>query len=253
MAMSLLDGALPVCWHAEQQCAWWIDAVGLDWSRSFFADTVRCRSPLFATSRADLADCSGHLPKLLILSMGRAGSTLFTRLIDRPTRFACLREPTPLNDLLRSGDGCDRELLAGCVRALSHAFSGMDYALKLSSWNLLYVDAILAALPNVPILLLRRDPVEINASFAREPPSWVSEAGLGLGEIVSAIATAAQWIAPCATWVIEHEAVSSQTPQIAAALGLQPLPAAMHEAICSRHARHTDLPFCRIGPEPHRP
>jgi len=257
MSWTLLNGAIPFAWHAREKQVDWIAADRLDWSRPFFRDTVAAAravgSVAFRTGADALDGRVGQLPSLLVFSTGRAGSTVLTRLLDRPGIFLCLREPDPVNLLLRDIVGGTSARIGACARALSHAVPGGRFALKFSSWNLHVADRLLAAFPNVPAVLLRRDPAATMASFTQEAPAWMDHDAVlpglptTLAGQVGALMRCADWLSARGMTVIDHDDVAAAAAVLAAQLGLAPLLDVQRQAISRVHARHPARAFAMGG------
>jgi len=118
---------------------------------------------------------AGSAPAGLIYHVSRCGSTLTSQLLKLQPGLAVYSEPPALNELLAPPHPASRARLVGSLRALGHLFSkhaGGPYVLKLSSWNLLFCDALAEAFPQTPWALCLRDPIEVCVSLAARPPGW---------------------------------------------------------------------------------
>jgi hypothetical protein len=130
-----------------------------------------------------LADARGRDPAGMVLHQSRCGSTLLMQSLAIAGCVAPVSEPTPVNQLLAWSDIPEQEkvqLLRGLVRALapqSEAATELPYLIKLTSWNVLFVDVIRAAFPDTPWLFLYREPLEVLASQEQRPARWLSDAG----------------------------------------------------------------------------
>jgi len=128
----------------------------------------------------ELAMIAPHLePSGFIFHMSRVGSTLLANALKANERNLVIAEPAPINQLLRSPfrhsaaeQWCG--WLVGLIAALGqprHAKQSR-YVVKFSSHNILKIDLIRRAFPEVPWLFLYRDPVEVMVSNLAQPPGW---------------------------------------------------------------------------------
>jgi hypothetical protein len=121
----------------------------------------------------DLPD-EGELPAGLIFHVSRCGSTLVTQMLGTIPGVRGVSEPEALSlYLLYCAQGtCAFE--AEAFRRLIKVFGrglgpGERYVIKFSSWNLLFLDQIRNALPEVPWVFLTRDATEVMVSNFRHP------------------------------------------------------------------------------------
>lgn len=128
----------------------------------------------------ELAAVAPHLaPSGFIFHMSRVGSTLLANALKADARNLVIAEPTPINQLLRSpfrhaAAAQWRGWLVALVAALGqprHA-AQTRYFVKFTSHNILRIDLIREAFPEVPWLFLYRDPVEVMVSNLARPPGW---------------------------------------------------------------------------------
>lgn len=113
----------------------------------------------------------GALPAGLIFHVSRCGSTLVTQMLGTLPGLRAVSEPEVLSRyLLHCAQGAwafDADVFRRLIKALGRG-SGR-YVIKFSSWNLLFLDWIRGALPDVPWVFLTRDATEVMASNFREP------------------------------------------------------------------------------------
>jgi hypothetical protein len=178
VALNLAPGALSVDWG---------DLGALRFTEPFFDQTVErwAGSPAARLVRTDLAtlaalDGAPSLdPAALVFHMSRCGSTLVSRLLARIPGMLVVSEPRPVNALLLAGPALFGEdetarLLRLLVRALGRRRFGDErhYALKLSSWNIARLDLFRRAFPDAKLVWVQRQPLEVLASLAADPPAW---------------------------------------------------------------------------------
>jgi hypothetical protein len=162
---------------AEQVIDWCFTA-GVDFVDPFFDQTVaECfRDPFrllfrhqtsLATLAAVAAASASVRPSGFILHSSRCGSTLVTQMLaalggPAPPATLVLSEPAPLDTMLRAGH-VDR--VRWMVAALGRGRAeGKPYVVKLDAWAVLSLATITRAFPDVPLVFLYRDPVEVMVS-----------------------------------------------------------------------------------------
>lgn len=114
-------------------------------------------------------------PVGIILHVARCGSTLISQSLKRLGDIVVYAEPQPVNEILAPPHRWPRAELIAALRTLGVAFArhaGRPYVLKLSSWNTLYCDVVVAAFPHTPWVLGVRDPIEVGVSLLANPPGW---------------------------------------------------------------------------------
>lgn len=114
-------------------------------------------------------------PAGFIFHVSRCGSTLVSRSLGSLARHRVISEASPVNQLLRSRDfdpDAKRLLLKGLIHALCGSASGTDCFFKFTSWNLLYLEHLLALFPDTPWIFVYRDPVDVLQSLQARPPRW---------------------------------------------------------------------------------
>ena len=162
----------------------WVKRADAD-ATPFFSQMTRERvssgAPQRVTPLDTLLTFQGPDPVGLVLHLSRCGSTLLMQSLAHAGCIAPISEATPVNQLLARDDLPEREracLLRGLIRALGSQedpSSGLPSLVKLTSWNVLFLDIIRAAFPGVPWLFLYREPLEVMASHERRPARWLSD------------------------------------------------------------------------------
>ena len=115
-------------------------------------------------------------PVGIIMHTARVGSTLQVRLLRCIRGLSVYSEPPVLNDLLMPPWGWKRLDMIAALRFvidLIGRHAEADFVIKLRSWNSLFADAIIEALPNTPWVFGVRHPSEIGVSVQRRPPTWM--------------------------------------------------------------------------------
>jgi len=148
-------------------------------TRALLAAGARQRlTPIDALLAVEERDPAG-----LVLHQSRCGSTLLMQALAHAGCISAVNEATPVNQLLLRTDIPEPErvlLLRGLLRALSAhdgAASDLPSVVKFTSWNVLFLDLIRAAMPETPWLFLYRDPLEVLASHQAKPVSWSDDDG----------------------------------------------------------------------------
>jgi len=191
-----VNGLLPVdavVWHGKPSIEW-LDMTGIQFSEPFFNQTVaRVRThgtvePIIsgfeelirAEKSVDYLDPSGF-----IFHSSRCGSTLVANacrclngaivISEAPvvekliSRFFTDLDDTGTKELLYSA------ILRAAVRLLGQRRLGNEtrYFIKFSAVSILQFDRIRRVWPNVPAVILYRDPVEVMVSNLRNVPDWM--------------------------------------------------------------------------------
>ncbi len=143
-------------------------------------------------------------PSGFIFHMSRCGSTLLAKAMARVPEHIVMDEGTPLNDGLwhyftngwRTPPVESAENLAlfrnivlalGRKRAAEH----QTYFVKLRSWNVIFIDFIMRAFPDVPCLFIYREPAEVIVSGIMRPVWIMDFKGLPPGGFLTGTTTAA--------------------------------------------------------------
>lgn len=168
-----LDGWTPIRVGAGGTVDW-CRTEGIDFDDPFFDQTVeRClRHParlLFRheTTMAELVErasvAPGLAPSGFVLHLSRCGSTLVARMLAALPSTLVLSEPGPLDTVLRGGRAPEvRAMVAALGQPRRPAQRHL--VVKLDAWAVLALPALLAAFPDVPVVVLHRDPVEVLVS-----------------------------------------------------------------------------------------
>ncbi len=158
---------------------------------------VRLREPFFKQSIKAMVDA--HAPQKLtplsaltelsmspppagfIFHVSRCGSTLVSRSLAAVASTRIVSEPGCVNQLLLDKELQPHEraaLLKGLIGALSASDPGTASIFKFTSWNLLFLEQILAQYPTTPWLFIFREPRAVMRSLIAQPPGWASNPAL---------------------------------------------------------------------------
>lgn len=180
---------------------------------------LRTRTTLDAVIAGQAQEPSLPL-KGLIFHLSRCGSTLLAQMLGAIPGTAVSSEPEPLDAVLRwiaaaqlPADQANAAITA-MVAALGRCRTSPEQhrqLIKLEVWHSLFLPELRRALPQVPWLFLRRDPVEVLVSQLAQPsihvvPGALDESRLGLSgfDAASQADYAAQVLGRCAGAVAEH-------------------------------------------------
>jgi ribosomal protein L16 Arg81 hydroxylase len=157
-------------------------------SEPFFAQTVaRLSDPTRpakkrTTGLGALLSAPEELPLAgLICHVSRCGSTLVSNALRVVPGTVVVSEAGLISSLLAGSAGPDgaqvngRDILKAAVRALGQRRNASESALviKLSSWNTTFLPLLRSLWPNVPILGIIRNPIEVIVSCLDRPPGWL--------------------------------------------------------------------------------
>ena len=167
----------------------WCNLSDLTFSEPFFSQTLMrvgnepvsrelVTTDLGALRQID-AVAPGRDPDGFIFHISRCGSTLVSQLAAALDGIAVLAEPDPINTLLGLDPATvDVPLQVDCLRLLIQAYgrgraNARRFIVKFSSWNLLYLDVLRRAFPDVPCVFVARDPAEVAASILGGRTGWM--------------------------------------------------------------------------------
>ncbi|MHB2032748.1 MAG: hypothetical protein ACYCVE_05160, partial [Gemmatimonadaceae bacterium] len=171
----------------------WLEASGCRFEDVFFDHTVRTlresqpRPQEWASSTRVIdqlaARCTLRPPRGLIFHVSRCGSSLLAAALRTAGHTEVIAEPRPLNILLTPDawqwqDGLPGSERGRCLTTFAHLYGcAVDYAegivLKFCSWNILSWRIVRAAWPDIPCVVVIRDPLEVLASNVAKMPDWV--------------------------------------------------------------------------------
>lgn len=133
---------------------------------------IRPRMPLAELCAASAPRRWGHRPAGFIFHLSRCGSTLVSGSLSELDSTLVLSEPPVFTELLldTSLDRAQkREGIAGLVSAITVAVPGRhDLVVKWNAWDIFQWELLQDLYPEVPSLMLVRDPVEILASHHKQ-------------------------------------------------------------------------------------
>lgn len=143
-------------------------------------------------------------PSGFIFHMSRCGSTLLAKAMARVPQHIVIDEGTPLNDGLwhyftngwRTPVAASQEnftLFRNMVLALGRKRTAeqQTYFVKLRSWNVIFIDFIMQAFPDVPCLFVYREPAEVIVSGMLRPVWILDFKGLPQGGFLTGTTPAA--------------------------------------------------------------
>ena len=158
------------------------------WSLEAWAAEHALGDPL-ETDLADLGrpevEPAALPPTVFVFHMSRCGSSLLARALAHSPRIIVMSELPAVNAVLRVLCGADldrrvlgplkRRRLRNLILLLGRRRRPTDtyFAVKFSSWNVLLVESIRAAFPEVPRVFIYREPAEVLVSLLQRPPGWV--------------------------------------------------------------------------------
>jgi hypothetical protein len=143
------------------------------------APQIRRSAPLRELVEPERRPRLGRLDAI-VFQISRCGSTLVANAFGTAAATVVFKEPQSVSGLFklpaRLLSPAQRE---PALRGVFDAFeryaesAGVRYAIKFESWNVLHARTLRAALPDVPVLVLVRDPLEVAVSVLRSPPGWM--------------------------------------------------------------------------------
>lgn len=196
MSRPTLRGWLPVAVRHEQgQPRFELARLGaLRLTQPFFEDSLAGqmsrpfhqlfrRTVTLDEAEAWLAEQPGLPPAGFIFHVSRCGSTLVSQLLAGSAAHRVLSEPGPVDRVLRpaADDVQRRRWLRTTLGLLGQAAQPGERRLfvKFDSWHALQFALVRACFPEVPCLVLVREPVEVMASHLRAPGAQMVPGMLG--------------------------------------------------------------------------
>lgn len=216
-ARDRIPGLIPVHLDADpdsdQQTLWWRDLGAYHPYEGFFKHTLAALDGLQRLRRPDtpvehfVTDLDALLaidvqrdalpPTGLIFHMGRCGSTLLAKSLAQCRFNLVFGEADPHHCIRFAAHGDGGSAAAPSTRALGlyrrlvlamgrkRVATHRWHFCKLSSFNALFIDAILQTFPRTPALYLYRDPREVLMSFREGHPGWLRYRGTGRGDFLA--------------------------------------------------------------------
>jgi hypothetical protein len=224
------------------------------WEAPFFSQAIDALTAAHAVEKLTpieslLQAAPAAAPRGFIFHVSRCGSTLASRSLAALPGVRVIAEPTPVNQLLLAEglDPGDRAaLLQGLIGALCDAEPGTASIIKFTSWNLLFIEQILALYPATPWVFLYREPEAILRSLVDAPPRWAADETLtrrlppGAGavpvRVLDAMFAAASARMDRHAMLVDYAELPDALPGIAAHFGLAP--AAADGAAMAQAARY---------------
>ena len=181
---------IPTRINLKQRTVEWIDLGTRQLTEPFLHQTVnrmRKNDKKLSTRSTSLRELrttrEAPKPSGFIFHMSRCGSTLLANSLKHSLSTTVVSEPQPIGAILETLDGfgesqCIRDvegLLKGTVRAYDHrqAAEESSSVLKFSSWHLLHISTIRRYWPDVPVVIMVREPIEVAVSCLDQKPGWM--------------------------------------------------------------------------------
>lgn len=161
-------------------------------------------------------------PQGFIFHVSRCGSTLVSRSLAAVPRLRIISEAGPVNQLLLEQG--DPAWLKGMLNALCGAAPGRPCIFKFTSWNLLFIEQLLALFPATPWVFVYRAPADVVHSLRARPPRWHGNPALAddlLTLLERMYAAPLAHLGPRAK-VVNYAEMPGAIEQIAAHFGLEP-------------------------------
>lgn len=175
----------------------WMEFGSIPLSHPFFNDTVlKLRSAFpptkeLTTDIETILETGGKLPTVvpegLIFHISRCGSTLFANALRAREGTIVVSEAKPITDLFHPHAASmvpypldqwlriQVELLESLTTIFAHYRTGQKerVIIKFTSWNILSWSVVRSIWPNVPCIILIRDPVEVMISNLTMSVGWM--------------------------------------------------------------------------------
>ncbi|MBN8504020.1 MAG: hypothetical protein J0L58_06075 [Burkholderiales bacterium] len=179
------------------------------------------RSISLGEAEAWLVEHPGLAPTGFIFHVSRCGSTLVSQLLADSPAHRVLSEPGPVDRVLRAAvdDGQRRRWLRAVLGLLAQPARETErrFFVKFDSWHALHMEQIRACYPEVPCLVLVREPLEVIASHLRAPGAQMVPGMLGY---------ALPGLDPATSWQLPREVYAARVVETLQAALLAALEAA---------------------------
>ncbi|HVW11123.1 MAG TPA: hypothetical protein VHC90_21205 [Bryobacteraceae bacterium] len=194
-------GLIPVDLDAVQRIAAWVDLQNYHFFEGSFRRSLATYTALLAGAPqpAEPWQCISSLdflqsappptdslnPSGFILHAGRCGSTLLAKVLARSPEHLVFGEGGPHNHIwpvINASPHPAPELLRNLIlhTGRPRLRSYKAHLVKFTSFNVMRLETIQAAFPEVPVLFLFRHPAEMLASWRRGKPGWMGvDTGIG--------------------------------------------------------------------------
>lgn len=181
--------------HGKPQIEW-LNLTGVEFTEPFFHDTVaraRQEKPHVRSVFTDLdvmlqlqQTTSSRQPTGLIFHTSRCGSTMVANACRALNRSRVIAEPKVVDKLISrlftdAPSGSSKELFYLTLIRAAIALLGPNetetqstYVVKFACPSLLQIKLLRRIWPNVPFLILYRDPLEVAVSNLRNLPEWMN-------------------------------------------------------------------------------
>lgn len=185
-------GVIPVDIDLEAKHLIWLDVADHHFSESFFFVSIEKlfnnTQFTFATDLSildsDTIVADALYPNGFIFHMGRCGSTLLAKILAQSEENLVISEAPP-HFLIWSLWNEDWMRPFPFTEEHIHRYKNLVFAIgrkrrpgynahfiKFTTFNILYLDFIRHVFPDVPIIFLYRDPVEVMVAFTDQGPGW---------------------------------------------------------------------------------
>ena len=182
---------------AERFEIFWLKLTGYGFCRSSFSSTIKEHRGLFPN--CPIAASNQHVlleistltdsvpPTAFIFHVSRCGSTLISNCLQSIDHSIVISEAQPFNRVLMpylhdaypfTYDEYAADYLkwfSALIKIYGNKRIGDEkyYFIKFSSWNALMLSEIKAQFPNVPVIFIFRDPVEVFNSIVARNTGWM--------------------------------------------------------------------------------
>ena len=186
------EGWLPVEIVVDQAIIRWMKVGSAALSEPFYLSSVgrlRGESAELETDFSVLRNLSAHLPRVapagIIFNMSRCGSTLLVNALRKAQNVVGLSEAGPMEDMIElvaSKSNYWASQAKGALSPLTAVFScyqgspAKSVVIKCAPGAVAALPLLRRLWPDVPCIILIRNPVEVLVSNLEEPPYWLSTA-----------------------------------------------------------------------------
>jgi hypothetical protein len=196
-SLDSLKNWYPVILSRQSDDVYWRDMGHTRFTESFFQNSLDAQAHdarrVCKTSTSSLAKIIDTIaPSAFIFHVSRCGSTLLTQMLASLEQCIVLSEPPVIDVFFRNYCiGADfqenqinifRQLIASLGQKRFQPES--HFIIKLDSWHISRIDFIRAAFPDVPLLFLYREPLEVLASHQKQRGPQMVPRFIDLGNLL---------------------------------------------------------------------